>query len=94
MEILIQGKNFFSQLLTFHREIGDITTYDIKVIKNGSGKETTYTLIPQQPKAFELMSEVTEVNMEEMFKPLDKEIVIQLMEGKTWKEIYPSKDNE
>lgn len=90
MEVMIQGKNFFSQLLTFHREIGDLTTYDIKVIKNGSGKDTTYTLIPQQPTNFEFESGVTEVDMEELFKPQEREVVIKLMEGKTWKEIFPS----
>lgn len=94
MEVMIQGKNFFSQLLTFHREIGDITTYDIKVVKNGSGKDTSYTLIPQRPEDFGHANEAYDINMEEMFKPLEKEVVLQLMEGKTWKEIFPSKGNE
>lgn len=93
-EILIQGKTFFSQLLTLHREIGDIRDYDIKIVRNGEGKNTTYTILPTAPKEFECDEEAPVVDFEEVFKPLDKSIVIQLMEGKSYEEIYNNSDNE
>lgn len=94
MEIMIQGKNFFSQLLTLHREVGDITTYDIKVIRNGEGKETTYTLLPSLPTEFDIKEGIEEVDLAETFKAPEKEVILQLMEGKTYKEIYGNNENE
>ena len=87
MEVMIQGRTFFSNLLMLHREIGDITTYDIKVVKNGEGKETTYSLLPSQPSDFTITEGIEEVNYEEMLKAPTTEEIIQLMEGKTWSEI-------
>ena len=87
MEVMIQGRTFFSNLLMLHREIGDITTYDIKVVKNGEGKETTYSLLPSQPSYFTITEGIEEVNYEEMLKAPTTEEIIQLMEGKTWSEI-------
>ena len=78
-----------------HREIGDITTYDIKVVKNGEGKETTYSLLPSQPSEFTITEGIEEVNYEEMLKAPTTEEIIQLMEGKTWSEINGNnEDNE
>ncbi len=87
MEILIQGKKFFSDLLALHREVGDITTYDIKVIRNGEGTDTTYMILPQTPKEFEHGDEVEEVNLAEVLHAPTNEEILQLMEGKTWDEI-------
>lgn len=87
MEIMIQGKTFFSQLLTFHREIGDLTGYDLKVIRKGSGKDTTYTLIPQPAKDCDFGDKIVDVDYAELFKAPDTETIVQLMEGKTWDEI-------
>lgn len=88
MEIMIQGKTFFSQLLTLHKEVGDITTYDIKVVRKGAGTDTTYTLLPQPPKDLEVPEgAITDVDFENTFSPPTKEEMILLMEGKTWAEI-------
>ena len=94
MEIMIQGKNFFSQLLTLHREVGDITTYDIKVIRSGEGKETAYTILPSAPSEFEIKEGIEEVNMEELFKAPEKDVILQLMEGKSYAEIYGNNEDE
>ena len=94
MEIMIQGKNFFSQLLTLHREVGDITTYDIKVIRSGEGKETAYTILPSAPSEFEIKEGIEEVNMEELFKAPEKDVILQLMEGKSYAEIYGNDEDE
>jgi len=88
MEIMIQGRTFFSQLLTLHKEIGDITTYDIKVVRKGEGTDTTYTLLPSAPKEFEAEDkDVKEVDMEDTFSPPTKDEMMQLMSGMTWNEI-------
>lgn len=88
MEIMIQGKNFFSQLLTLHKEIGDITTYDIKVVRKGQGTDTTYTLLPSTPKEFDTNDKtIVDVDMAEQFSPPTREEMLLLMEGLTWAEI-------
>lgn len=88
MEVMIQGKNFFNQLLTLHREVGDLKTYDLKVIRNGEGKETSYTILPTQPSEFTITDGIEDVDMKDMFKAPEREVVLQLMEGKSYKEIY------
>lgn len=87
MEVMIQGKNFFSQLLVFHKEVGDLTGYDIKVVKKGDGKDTTYTLLPTAPKDFAHMDKVTEVDIPNLLRPPTQEEMLMLIEGKTWSEI-------
>jgi hypothetical protein len=89
MEIMVQGQGFAQQLLNLHKEVGDITTYDIKVTRKGlEVSDTNYMCLPMAPKPFEFGSEVTEVNFEEAFKTLDKDQIIKLMEGATWEEVF------
>ena len=92
MEIMIQGKQFFEQLLNLHREVGDIQTYDIKVTRKGSDTSTTYMLLPTNPKAFEHTDQMEDVNFEELFRPIDKEKLLELMEGKSWEEVFAKTD--
>ena len=87
MEVMIQGKSFFSQLLTLHKEVGDLTTYKVKVVRKGSDKDTTYILLPQSPSEFEHADECQDVDMAEQFKAPTREEAMQLLEGKTWNEI-------
>lgn len=87
MEILIQGRQFFQQLLVFHREVGDVRGYDMKIIRKGTDTSTTYTMIPQPAKPFEHEGEVTDVDFADLFKPIDKATILLLMEGKTWEQI-------
>lgn len=94
MEVLIQGKKFFSDLLSLHREVGDITTYDIKVIRNGEGTETTYMILPQTPTEFEITEGIEDVNLAELLHAPTNEEIMQLMEGKTWDEINGVNDTE
>ena len=73
MEIMIQGKSFFQNLLTLHKEVGDIKSYDIKVTRKGEGTNTTYMLLPTAPKDFEHNDSITEVDLADNFKPMEKE---------------------
>lgn len=93
MEVMIQSKSFFSQLLVLHKEIGDITTYDIKVVRQGEGKETTYSLLPSAPSDFTITEGIEEINLEELLAPPTNEEIVQLMEGKTWNEINGNEED-
>ncbi len=54
VEILEQGKTFFTQLHALHEEIGDIRGYNIKVkTQNAGSTDVTYTLLPCAPSEFE-----------------------------------------
>ena len=88
MEIMIQGKTFFNSLLTLHREVGDLREYDVKAIRGGSGTDTNYTILPSQPAPFEHEAECVAVDMADLFKAPEKDIMIKLMEGQTWTDIY------
>jgi len=87
MEILIQGRSFFTNLLELHKEVGELKTYDIKVIRKGQGKDTKYVLLPAAPAEFQYADQCEEVDMKEQFKAPTKEEMLMLMEGKTWTEI-------
>lgn len=87
MEIMIMGKQFAQQLYTFHKEVGDLTTYDVKIIRNGQGKDTTYMPLPQMIKPFEFNDKVTAIDFATYFKPATKEEIEQLLAGKTWNDI-------
>ena len=88
MEIMIQSRGFMSQLLMLNKEVGDLRTYDVKIIRKGTGRDTTYMAMPTAPTDFDTEGkEIREVNMEEQFTPPTREEVLMLMEGKTWDEI-------
>jgi len=92
MEILIQGQRFFTDLLVLHKEIGDVTTYDIKVIRNGDGTETTYNLLPQQVEPFDAEGKnIIEMDVADQLQPPTYEEMVMLINGKTWEEINASK---
>lgn len=88
MEIMIQGKTFFGQLLTLHKDVGDIRSYDIKVVRKGSDTSTTYMLLPMKEAAFEHTDKIEEVNYGDLFKPIEKDKLLLLMEGKSWEEVF------
>lgn len=89
MEIMIQGKKFFTDLLNLHKEVGEITTYDIKVIRNGEGTETSYMLVPQAVSDFKVTDDmnITDVDLSEMLHAPTYDEMVQLINGKTWEEI-------
>ena len=94
MEVLVQGNVFFQNLSTYNTEVGDLRNYDIKVLRKGLDTSTTYTMIPQQPSEFKNADKCVEVNLEELLKPYEKEVVLQLMEGKTFEEIFKSNEEQ
>lgn len=93
MEVLIQGRNFMSQLSILNKDVGDLREYDIKVIRNGSDRDTTYMLMPTAPKPFEHINECVGIDMEELFKPPTHDEMLQLIEGKSWAEIRGTEED-
>lgn len=87
MEVLIQGKSFMSDLYTLHKEVGDIREYDIKVVRKGSDKTTTYSLLPMAVSDFEHADKIEEVDFTEMFKPTERNVMLQMMAGTPRNEI-------
>lgn len=87
MEIMIQGRKFMNQLLTLNKEIGDLKTYDVKVIRTGQGKDTAYSILPSNPSDFEHADECYTVIMEEQFRPPTRDDMLALMDGKSWTDI-------
>lgn len=95
MEIMAQGNTFFQDLLVLHKNVGDITSYNIKVVRSGSGmNDTKYTLLPQQPTEFDHADGVIDVDWSEVFKPIDKDKLLLLMEGKSKEEVFGKSESE
>lgn len=92
VELLEQGKTFFDQLLAFKNNIGDIRDYDIKVIRSGKDKNTTYTMIPMPlsglTKEELAMYEANKVDIDDLIKPYTVEQTRGFMEGKSAEEIF------
>ena len=98
VEVLEQGKTFFTQLHALHEEMGDIRGYNIKVkTQNAGSTDVTYTLIPCTPS--DLTDEQQELckdlkPFEDRFKKPTREQVIQLMDGKSPEEVFSNKSSE
>ena len=80
VELLQKGKTIFETLATFHKSMGDITGYDINIVKTGRGLDTKYTVIPVMqsepvPQGLELY------NLDDVTKVFDRVIVDLLMSG-------------
>lgn len=95
VEVLEQGKTFFEELLELHTDVGDVTTYDIKVKRKGKTKnDTKYKLTedvhteltPDELK----MIEKDKIDLAEYFKAPTNEQVLQLINGIDPKEVFGS----
>ena len=80
VELLQKGKTIFETLATFHKSMGDITGYDINIVKSGRGLDTKYTVIPVMqssplPNGLELY------NLDDVTKVFDVPMVELLMSG-------------
>lgn len=88
MEILIQGRSFMNDLYVLHKEVGDIREYDIKVVRKGLDKSTTYSLLPMAVSKFEHEDEIEDIDLPEIFKPTKREVTLKLMVGIPKEEAY------
>ena len=82
VELLQKGKSIFGTLATFHKSMGDITGYDMNIVKTGKGLDTKYTPVPVMqsepvPEGLELY------NLDEVTKAFDPMVVELLISGMT-----------
>ena len=98
VEILEQGKKFFTSLYALHEEMGDIRNYNIKIKTQTAGStDVVYTLMPCAP--VELNEEVKAMckelkPFEEVFKKPTREQVMQLMSGVSPEEVFGNKSSD
>jgi hypothetical protein len=93
LEVMEQGKQFFEQLRTLHKEVEDIRNYDIKVMKSGEGTNTTYTLIPLAPAPLsdaDVALAQKKMDLKEYFKVPTNKQIIDLINGVDPKEVFKS----
>lgn len=96
IEILEQGKNFFTQLHALHEEVGDIRGYNIKVkTQNAGSTDVIYTLLPGAPTEMPEEAKNAELKpFDEVFKKPTREQVIALMSGVSPEQVFSNKSSE
>lgn len=96
LELLEQGKTFFDQLLALKNNAGDLRDYDIKVIRTGKDKKTTYVCIPMQQSGLSkeecALYEANKVDISDLVKAYTPEQTRGFMEGKSAEEIFKKED--
>lgn len=98
VEILEQGKTFFTSLHALHEEMGDIRNYNIKIkTQNAGSTDVVYTLMPFKEE--ELSDEIKELcedlkPFEEVFKKPTREQIVQLMSGVSPEEVFSNKSSD
>ena len=96
VKILEQGNVFFGQLLTLRKEIGDLSSFDVKVVRTGKDKDTTYMLLPVFNT--ELTDEEKEaiasntLNLDEFFSTPTKEQLVRILAGESVDAVFSNQD--
>lgn len=91
VKILEGGIQIFNGLKNYHRdpEYGNLTMYDVKICREGTGLETKYSIVPSPNKsaptkemteALEQLGDVAEYSVETSVE--DQQMFIAQMEGK------------
>lgn len=92
LEILDQGRDFFLSLLDIHKEVGDVTTYDIKVKTTNAGTtDVNHTIIPGAPTPLsdeEVAMIADKKDLKDAFKAPTHEQAVALRDGKTPEEVF------
>lgn len=100
IEVLDGGNEMFSSLAGLQSVVGDLSTYDLKVIKTGTGKDVKYQFIPQAvsevsadaQKEYPLFK--SEVDFKEYFKAFTYDQLIMILEGKTLEEVFKASEQQ
>lgn len=87
--IIDKGNALFESLAGIYEEVGDLRGYDIKIRVTGAGKDTSYTPIPLAPKALTADEQAIEkYDFDKTFTKLNRDQVIMLMNGGSYKDIF------
>ena len=85
VELLQKGKTIFETLATYHKQMGDITGYDINIVKSGRGLDTKYTVVPvMQSEA--IPSDLELYDLTKISETFSREMVELLMTGQSIEE--------
>jgi len=96
VELLDEGVKIFNSIKMLMVEMGDVRNYNIKIMKQGQGLgNVTYQVIPDFPPA-PLPADIQAIvnnpdnlmDVSQHSKENEPEQIAQLMQGKSWKEIY------
>lgn len=94
VEFFEAGNTVFAQLGNYHRLLGSITEADITVIRSGTGKQTTYSFMPdtKAPISQHILTEYNniKVDFEQRYTPPNAEDIKKLMSGMSFDEVYSS----
>lgn len=97
LKIMEQSRTFFGMLLALKDNVGDLTEYDVKVIRTGTGKKTQYNVIPMQKQPLsedEKALASNRVDLDEFFTAPTNEQLVEILNGKTFDEVFKSEDVE
>lgn len=100
IEILEQGNDFFSDLLTFVQDpdLGDLRGYDLKITRKGVKKDTSYTVIPgiKKPICEEALTAFNEaqIDLEKYYSAPSHEQMLGVLEGKPLDEVFKAEQSE
>lgn len=98
VKIMDGSQTLFDNLLVYLDEIGDLTTFDVKIHRKGSGLDTTWGIIPQAiaplSEEDEKMVELDFVDLEEYLTVPTREQWLELLDGKDPSDVFQNTDNE
>jgi len=93
--ILDKGNALFEQLLGLFEEIGDPREYDVKIRVSGTGRDTSYVVIPMPAtKLTDAEKALEQYDFDEIYTNLTPEQIQQLIDGATYADIFGDKDND
>lgn len=86
LKLLEGSANLFDQLkaLQIDEDLPDLQEFDVKVTRNGTGQNTTYTAIPQMPKALTEADKAlleNKIDLADKLKPMSVDALEQLLRG-------------
>jgi len=97
LEIMEQSKTFFEELVELMKENGDLTQFDLKIRRRGTGTSTSYRIdidetYPLTEEDQSLMQE--RKDLEEYFKAPTVDQVTRIVNGDDWAEIFAAESDE
>ena len=98
IEIMEQGINFFQDLRDLKNDLEDenkvLQNVVIKVRRRGTGKDDTSYRLDIEGDAQEELPTEEIVDLKEFFKPHEPDIILRLINGESWNDVFPQNNNK
>lgn len=96
VKILNAGETVFEQLKNIMMSMGDLKSFDVKISRTGTGKGTKYSVLPTYPPTplTDAEKALPKFDLTTVKKPLTEEQIVELMNGKSYKDIFSAQDTE